>query len=135
VSEKLPRGPESLPAEEKAALTRKVLEVLQLWRVEPMAQCQLLGLPDKDAGRRFRRYRAGTPLPDNREVWTRVGLLLRIDNAASQLFPHSAFSANLWVTTPSKRFGGRTPLALMLEQGLEGIRRVERAIVDQDLLS
>jgi hypothetical protein len=100
-----------------------------------MAQCQLLGLPEREAGRRFRRYRTGSPLPDDREVWTRVALLLRIENAAGQLFPHSALSANLWVTTPSKRFGGRTPLALMLEQGLEGIRRVERAIVDQDLLS
>lgn len=127
--------PERLSAEEKGALTRKVLEVLGAWHVEPMEQGQLLGLPAKDAGRRFRRYRAGAPLPDDREIWTRVALLLRIENAASQLFPHSTLSANLWVTSPNRRFGGRTPLALMLDEGLEGIRHVERAIASQDLFS
>jgi hypothetical protein len=127
--------PERLSAEEKVALTRRVLTVLSAWQVEPMEQGQLLGLPAKDSGRRFRRYRAGAPLPDEREIWTRVALLLRIENAAQQLFPHSALSANLWVTSPNRRFGGRTPLALMLDQGLEGMRHVERAIVDQDLLS
>jgi hypothetical protein len=97
-----------------------------------MDQTRLLGLPEKDAGRRFRRYRLGTALPDDREIWTRVALLLRIDGAANQLFPHSALSANLWVTTPNRRFAGKTPLALMLEQGLEGISRVERALDSQE---
>lgn len=119
----------------KAALTRRVLEVMNAWGVEPMAQGQLLGLPQKDAGRRFRRYRMGATLPDDPEVWRRVALLLRIENAANQLFPHSALSASLWVTTPNLRFGGTTPLQLMLDQGIAGIRRVERALADQGLLS
>jgi hypothetical protein len=112
-----------------------VLEVMTAWGVEPMAQGQLLGLPQNDAGRRFRRYRMGATLPDDPEVWERVALLLRIENAANQLFPHSALSASLWVTTPSLRFGGTTPLQLMLDKGIEGIRRVERALADQGLLS
>jgi len=99
-----------------------------------MEQSRLLGLPEKHAGRRFRRYRLGSVLPDDPEIWTRVALLLRIDRAANQLFPHSALSANLWVTTPNLRFGNSTPLDLMLDHGLEGISRIECLLATQDLL-
>jgi hypothetical protein len=123
---------DSVAPDDKAVFTRRVLEVLNGWRVEPLEQTRLLGLPEKDAGRRFRRYRLGTTLPDDREVWIRVALLLHIDSAANQLFPHSALSANLWITTPSPRFAGKTPLELMLSQGLEGIRWVERTLTSQE---
>lgn len=123
----------SIPAEDKAELTRQVLQVLNAWQIEPLEQTRLLGLPEKDAGRRFHRYRLGNALPDDLEIWTRVALLLHIDQGANQLFPHNTLSANLWVTTPSPRFANRTPLDLMLEHGLEGIRHIEGALLNQDL--
>ena len=126
--------PDMIPYDEKVALTRKALNVLRGWGVEPMDQCRLLGLPEKDAGRRFRRHRLGTPLPDDPEVWQRVALLLNLDNAVNQLFPHSSLSADLWVTTPRAKFGNKAPLELMLAGGIEGIRRVERSLDNLDLL-
>jgi uncharacterized protein (DUF2384 family) len=122
------------PQHERLALTRKALQVLAAWGVEPMDQCRLLGLPDKDAGRRFRRYRLGSPFPDEPEIWRRVALLLKLHNALNQVFPHSTLSADLWVTTPRVKFGNRTPLDLMLADGIEGIRRVERSLDNLDLL-
>ena len=125
--------PISISGEEKASLTRRILQVLSAWGVEPMEQGMLLGLPRKDAGRRFRRYRMGYSLPDDEEIWTRVALLLRIESATNQLFPHSALSANLWVTTPSPKFGGGTPLSFKLDKGLPGIQQVERGFASQDI--
>jgi len=55
-------------------------------------------------------------------------LLLRLENALGQVFPHSALSADLWVTTPYLKLGNRTPLDLMLEGGLDAIRQVERSL-------
>jgi hypothetical protein len=127
--------PSRLPTEEKVALTRKVLQVLANWKLEPMDQCELLGLPTTHAGQNFRRLRMGASLPDDTEIWTRVALLLRLDNAVRQVFPHSALSADLWVTSPNPRCSHQTPLAVMLAGGLEGIRQVERSVDNLDPLS
>ncbi len=123
----------TIGGEEKAALTRSVLDVLDAWEITREDQCRLLGLPASDAGRRWRRYRLGTPLPDDPEVWIRVAGLLRLANALRQLFPHSAPSANLWVTTPRAKFGNKTPLEVMLDGGSEAISRVERSLDNLDL--
>jgi hypothetical protein len=126
--------PSNINHEERAALTRKVLDVLGRWGVEPMEQRRLLGLPAPNAGRRFRQLRLDRELPDDPAVWERVALLLSLDNALNQVFPHSALSADLWVTTPRAKLGGRKPLDLMLEGGLEAIRQVERSLDNLDLL-
>lgn len=127
--------PSRLAEDDKFALTRKVLQVLADWELEPMVQAELLGLPQGQAGQIFRRLRHGAPLPDNREVWTRVALLLRLDNAIHQLFPHCGYAANLWVTSPNPRCSNRTPLAVMLADGLDGIRRIERSVDNLDPLT
>ena len=127
--------PSRLAEDDKFALSRKVLQVLADWGLEPMVQCELLGLPQGEAGRVFRRLRQGASLPESREVWTRVALLLRLDNAIHQLFPHCAHAANLWVTSPNPRCSHRTPLEIMLADGLEGIRRIERSVDNLDPLT
>ena len=127
--------PSRLAQDDKSALSRKVLQVLADWGLEPMVQCELLGLPQDEAGRVFRQLRQGASLPENRDVWTRVALLLRLDNAIHQLFPHCTYAANLWVTSPNPRCSHRTPLEIMLADGLEGIRRIERSVDNLDPLT
>jgi hypothetical protein len=126
--------PNEIPYDERVALTRKTLSMLAGWGVEPMDQCRLLGLPEKDAGRRFRRHRLGAPLADDPDVWQRVALLLSLNNAVNHLFPHSSLAADLWITTPRAKFGNKTPLDVMLAGGIQGIRRVERSLDNLDLL-
>jgi len=127
--------PSRLASQDKRALTGKVLQVLRDWGLEPMVQCELLGLPRAEAGRHYRRLKMGENLPDEAEIWMRVALLLSLDNALHQLFPHSAYSANLWVTSPNPRCSHQTPLAVMLAGGLEAIRRVEMAVDNLDPLT
>lgn len=123
-----------LPYEQRVTLTRSVLQVLDGWALSPDDQCALLGVGQPGAVRRLRRHRLGNPLPDEPEVWVRVALILDIDRAVNQLFPHSGAAADLWVTTPRVKFGRRTPLELMLSGGVEGIRRVARSLDNLDLL-
>jgi len=126
--------PENLTHDEKVALTRAVLGVLDAWGIGRDDQCRLLGLRQPGSAKLLRRYRLATALPDDREVWVRVALLLRLSNSLGQLFPHSEVSANLWVTTPRAKFGRKTPLDLMLAGGVEGIAQVERSLDNLDLL-
>jgi hypothetical protein len=119
---------------DKVDLTRSLIGILDAWGLTNSEQCQLLGLKPHAEGRRFRHFRLGNPLPDEPDVWLRVALLMRLENALDKLFPHSAASADLWVTTPRVKFGNRTPLEVMLAGGLDGIRRVERSLDNLDLL-
>ena len=115
---------ELLPYDDRVALTQTVFRALGNWGIPVPAMQRLLGLAEDLKPRRFSRYRLGTPLPDDPAILARVGLLLEIENGVHKLFPHSELSANLWVTTPGVGFGKRTPLQLMLENGVEGMRQV-----------
>ena len=118
----------TLTPDERLRLTRTVFRILDAWQVPARWHAQLLGLSPHLPPRKFRRHRLGQPLPDEREVYQRVELLLKIDNAVQQLFPHSELSANLWVTTPRLKLGNHTPLQMMLEHGIEGMREIERGL-------
>jgi hypothetical protein len=73
-------------------------------------------------------------LPDAPDTWIRARLLLALNDALRQVFPHSGASADLWVTTPRAKLGHRTPLEIMLAGGLDGIRRVERSLDNAGLI-
>lgn len=64
--------------------------------------------------RELARCRLGAPLPAEGEVYGRIQLLLRLDQALHQIYPHSALAARLWITTPQARLGQATPLDTLL---------------------
>ena len=113
---------EELSRDEKGALTAAVLRVLDAWSLPVEAQLHLLGLDPGLGKRELRRFRLDAPLPEGSDLYQRVALLLRIENALHTLFTHSELSANLWVTTPRRKLGNLTPLDLMLQKGLGGMR-------------
>jgi hypothetical protein len=113
-----------LTPRERVDLTREVLEILSTWEVTPALQPLLLGLPPSTRPRDLNRFRLSGALPEQDHVYERVALLMEIDNVLQKLFPHSPASGGLWITTPGPRLGGATPLEIMLERGLDGIRLV-----------
>jgi hypothetical protein len=113
-----------LSYEERVAVTRSVFLILKDWEVPPAVMPALLGFNPQTKRRELNRYRLGSPLPDEAEIYQRALLLIDIENSLHKMFPHSQISANLWVTTPRVKFGNETPLDLMLRRGLEGIRTV-----------
>ncbi len=119
---------EPMTRDEQVHLTQSGFRLLSLWDIPKPLHPQLLGLGDDLPKRKLNRYRLGTPLPDDGDCYQRITLLLRIDAMLRKLFPHSELSASLWVSTPNIRFGGALPLETMLNSGLQGIDRVERAL-------
>jgi hypothetical protein len=119
---------QTLTRDELVLLTQRAFRLLDAWEVPKNLQPGLLGLAPGARRREVNRYRLGTPLPQDRDCYQRIGLLLKIDNILRKLFPHSEVSANLWVTTPNLRFGNTTPLETMLREGISGIRQVEQSL-------
>ncbi len=114
----------SLSEQQRLDLTAEVMELLDAWRVGPTEQMKLLGLGANVRSRMLIRYRRGTPLPADDGVLGRATDLVAVGNALATFFPHSAISANLWVTTPQIIFGNRTPLEVMLMDSENGISYV-----------
>ncbi|MBA1330208.1 hypothetical protein QQ73_03160 [Candidatus Endoriftia persephone str. Guaymas] len=113
-----------LSLDERVELTRVIFRILKRWQIPEALMGPLLGLGEGLQRRQLNRYRLGNPLPQEAEIQQRLLLLIQIDKALSSLFPHSALSANLWVTTPQQRCANITPLEEMVAGGMPAIRTV-----------
>ncbi len=113
-----------LSLDERVELTRVIFRILKRWQIPEALMGPLLGLGEGLQRRQLNRYRLGNPLPQEAEIQQRLLLLIQIDKALSSLFPHSALSANLWVTTPQQHCGNITPLEEMVAGGMPAIRTV-----------
>ncbi len=111
-------------AEMSADLAHTVMLILHDWGVEPSDQVTLLGLPSGTKPRALTRYRQGTALPEDADTGERIAHLVAIHQGLSVMFSYNPQLANLWVTTGSDRFGGASPLDVMLGSGIDGMRRV-----------
>lgn len=109
---------------DRAELAAAVMALFDRWKVNAKDCISLLGLSDNTKPRALTRYRSGTPFPDDKDLLHRVESFLTIDEALNTTFPHNQSMGALWLVTPNRRFADRSPLNLMLEQGMEGIYQV-----------
>jgi hypothetical protein len=101
--------------------SRRVLTLIQDWKVPPAAQPRVLGLPDSVRYRHLERYRDTMPLPDDEQVQVRIDHLLGIDEALYTTFPRNPTMGPLWMRSKCRHFGGRKPMDILLEDGLDGL--------------
>jgi len=113
-----------LAAADMERLTRSTLEVLHDWGLDHTHEVALLGLPMDTKARVMVRHRQGEALPQDEDLLLRSRCILEIGHALHSAFPHNPNLAHLWVTTVSPRFGDRSPLQVMLEEGLPGMERI-----------
>ena len=111
----------SLNQEQRAALARGIMSILDKWGLSASDQVRLLNLPDKTPTRMLRRYRDDTPLPDTREVNERVEHIIGIADALRTSYPHNPSMGLVWMKQKNKRFKRRAPVIVMVEDGLDGI--------------
>lgn len=111
----------SLNPEERAALARGIMSILDKWGLSASDQVRLLNLPDKTPTRMLRRYRDDTPLPNTREVNERVEHIIGIADALRTSYPHNPSMGLVWMKQKNKRFQRRAPVSVMVEDGLDGI--------------
>jgi hypothetical protein len=115
---------DNLNHDERVQLSVMIMDVLDNWQVSPNDQISLLGLPESTRPRALKRYHEGTPLPEDPVVWERIAHLAGIADALRTSYPRNHRMAGVWLSRSNSRFGDRTPLAAMLEDGLNGINAV-----------
>ena len=75
------------------------------------------------------QYRRGErALPGTRDTLDRAGYLLGIHKALRLLFPEDEELRYGWVQHRNRLLGERTPLQVMVEDGLVGLARVARFV-------
>jgi len=118
-----------MTAEEKGQLASMIIQLLDTWEVNAGDQINLLSLPEKTPLRSIRKYRQCTPFPDAKLLYERLEHIIGIAEALRTTYPRNANMGPQWMNKPHQRFGGRTAIRLMLEDGLKGLITV-RAHLD-----
>ena len=112
---------QKMTLEDRIALTRAVVGLLDSWGVGAAQQIALLALPEGTRPGAIRQFRQSTPFPESEQVMERIEHLIGIADALRTSYPHNAHMGNIWMNKANHRFDDRTPLAAMLEDGLGGI--------------
>ena len=104
-----------------ADITRGVMQVLDSWNLDANTMSQVLGLP-KTGARTFAKYREGRQVfPNDPQVLRRCEYVLRIADALRTAYPVNPRMSGRWIHQRQKRFGGRTPISMILQDGETGL--------------
>lgn len=122
------RDPEPNPSQDRGALARMVMKLLEHWQLNTEDQAALLGLASSNRAA-LTRYRRGEPIGTSRDQYERVGHLLGIHKNLRLLFPRNRDLAYRWMTTRNRAFENRTPMEVIREWGFAGLLMV-RAYLD-----
>lgn len=107
--------------EDRVYLTRTIISLLESWGIGASEQIAILALPAEVSPRNMRRFQMDTPFPDDPDVLERVEHLIGIADALRTTFPRNPQMGPLWMHRRNKHFRRRTPVALMIEDGLDGV--------------
>jgi len=116
-----------ITAEEASTAARAVVTMFEKWKLrDPEAREILGGL----SSRRYARWKAGDHGRIDRDLATRLSLLMGIHKALRTLFT-KAERGYAWVSKPNDAFGGRAPVEIMAEGGIFSLARV-RSYLDAE---
>ena len=130
-SRRIPREPAPSPDPQarkrlSGPALRTFFTIAAAWGLSVAEQRGLLGWP---AASTYHKYKAGDHGALSYDALTRLSLVLGIYKSLQVLYPEPAF-ADAWVRMPNSNpmFGGRPPLALMIDAGIDGLYRVRRLL-------
>ena len=99
-------------------ITRAVMNLMDAWGLETREMQALLALPGSARARVFNKYREGhAEFPDSPEVLRRAHYVIRIGDALRTTYPLNPRMGERWIRQPHRRFGRRTPLSIILNDG------------------
>jgi hypothetical protein len=105
-----------------ADITRAVMNLLDGWKLDSREMQAVLALPDDVRARTFNKYREGNAvLPDDQTVLRRAQYLLRIADSLRTTYPLNPDMSGRWIRQPNRRFGRRSPLSIILNDGERGL--------------
>ena len=110
--------------EEMKRISSKVIGYLESWEVSAEEILSILGVPEIKP-RHLPQYRKmEKAFEQTEEVMQRIDHVVGIADALRTTFPHSDTMRLRWLRQPHRRFRKKTPLALILGAGMNGLLRV-----------
>ena len=105
---------------------RTFFNIARAWQLTPTEERGLLGWPPAST---FYKHKGGASGTLSLDTLTRISLVLGIYKALHVLYPEERF-ADAWVKLPNSNplFGGRPPIELMVEGGIDGLHRTRRLL-------
>ena len=105
---------------------RTFFNVARAWHLSATEERALLGWPPTST---FHKYKSGDAGVLSFDTLTRISLVLGIYKALHILYAEPAF-ADHWLRMPNTNplFGGRTPLAFLLDAGIDGLFQLRRLL-------
>lgn len=112
-----------IPSQDRGALAKMVMRLLDNWQLSTEDQASLLGLATTNRSA-LSNYRSGKPIGTSRDQYERVGHLLGIHRNLRLLFPRNRALAYRWMSTRNKAFDNLTPVEVIKESGFAGLLMV-----------
>ncbi len=108
------------------AALRGFFGIARAWQLGVAEERGLLGWPPAST---FHKYKSGEAGPLSLDTLTRISLVLGIYKSLHVLYPQPVFADN-WMRMPNTNalFGGRTPLAFVVDAGLDGLFQLRRLL-------
>ncbi len=106
--------------EDKGTLAGMIIQLLDTWEIDSAKQIVFLSLPEKTPLRAIRKYRQNTPFPENDILMEKIEHIIGIADALRTTYPRNSQMGAQWMNKPHRRFGGRTPVNIMLNEGISG---------------
>jgi hypothetical protein len=105
---------------------RAFFNVTRAWQLSTAEERGLLGWP---ASSTFHKYKSGDAGVLSFDTLTRISLVLGIYKALHILYAEEGF-ADRWLRMPNTNelFGGGTPLAFVLDAGIDGLFQLRRLL-------
>ncbi len=110
-----------LSLEDRLEITRGIMNLLETWQVAAADRIALLGLPSSTRVREIRKFEQDKPLPHEEYIYQRIEHFAGIAEALRTSYPLNAAMGNIWMNRRNKRFGDRTPVRCMVEDGINGV--------------
>ena len=114
--------PQLQDPESRKAVIEVVLAMLNRWGINEVNQAELLGVA------KLSDLQASELPSDDISVFEHIGQLLAIDRALAKRYPKQPVRHDRWVIEPQTQLDDQMPLAIMLEQGIEGIKHIRHIL-------
>lgn len=116
-----------ITASEAEAMARAAIRLFERWQLSDAEAREILG---GLAARTYARWKAGEPGRIDRDLATRLSLLMGIHKGLRYLFS-DAERGYAWVKRPNRAFAERTPAQVMAQGDIFSLARV-RAYLDAE---
>jgi len=107
-------------------VAQAVMHALDSWKLDGEHILSVMALPENVKVRHLSQFRNTSAFPDTPEVNERIRHVIGIINALSTSYPTNPSMSLFWMTRASKKFKGRAPIQVIVEDKLEGLISIRK---------